>query len=87
MTPGSLDQLRRLEADFASRTKKPLGPQSPVIIGPKGVSFNLTIQISQPFRAILTQKLPNGEPALPDDALKLLIDECFAELKARGMKY
>lgn len=83
----SQEALRRLEADFKKRSGHPLGPQSPVQIGPKGVQMNVQIGVSIPFAQILTQKLPNGEPALPNEALILLINEALAEAKARGVKY
>jgi hypothetical protein len=79
--------LRRLEADFAKRVGSRLNPQSPVQIGPKGATLNVQIGIQIPFVQFLTQKTPTGEPAIPDEALILIIQEALAEAKARGLKY
>jgi hypothetical protein len=83
----SQDALRRLEADFNKRVGSRLGPQSPVQIGPKGLQFNIQIGVGIPFKQLLTQKLPNGDPAVADEALKLMMDEILAEYSARGLKY
>jgi hypothetical protein len=83
----SSEALRRLEADFQKRSHTPVGAQSPVQIGPKGLIFNIQIGVGIPFNQLLTQKLPNGASAVPDEALKLIVDEVLAEMKARGLKY
>lgn len=83
----SLKDLRRLEADFAKRAGGHLGPQSPVQIGPKGVTLGIQMGVQIPFILLLKGNPETGQAPMPSEAIKLIIDASIEELKGRGVKY
>lgn len=77
------EKLRQAEAQF----KQQLGQQAPAaMIGPKGVVFGTTIQISFPFKGIIGQQDQLGQKLVPDNVLLEMVKELDAEVKARGLK-
>jgi hypothetical protein len=76
-------------SSVAFRRPAPVG--SPVQVAPMGAHkgqmgavLNLNIGMSIPFREFLKGRRPDGQPAIPDDMLQVMLDEIREEILRRG---